>query len=261
MRPVERYALKERGRLIGEFSPAELTLMAERNQLTRFHEVSTRGARWESAIEVLERLQLQKNIEAATAREPLPPIPSDTVVSYRPFPVWLLVVLHYATFGVFSFFWITSMHGRLPRNTPDEPGAGRAVALMLIPLVNLYWMFICYPLLVERLNTVRERRGLPTDVLTFPALLMCVGYLAASLMAIAGTLVVFTLTIRQSAVEGTNWLERSEHAIWFFFVMPQFLTAINYLFLAPQFASMCQTAFNQIAELQQRELTTLLAHR
>ena len=47
---LQRYSLKERGRLIGEFSTSELCHMRDRNQLTRFHEVSRGGTRWEPAV-------------------------------------------------------------------------------------------------------------------------------------------------------------------------------------------------------------------
>lgn len=261
MEALQRYSLKERGRLIGQFSSAELRSMRDRNQLTRFHEVSQGGASWEQAVSLLERLEIQKQAAVLTATEPLPPIPADAMVSYRPFPVWLLISLHYLTGGIFSFFWITSLHGRLPRNSADEPSGLRAVGFMLTPLVNLYWMFTCYPLLVTRLNRVRERRGLPADVLYFPAIIMCVLFLGVALMALTGTFVVFTLAMRQSAVETTPLYERTEHAVWFFFILPQFLTLINYMFLAPQFCAMCQAAFNQTAESQQRQLTQLLASR
>ncbi len=211
---------------------------------------------------LLERLEIQEQAAQISASAPPPPIPSEAVVSYQPFPVWLLVALHYLTLGVFSFFWITSLHGRLPRNSPDEPSGLRAVGLMLVPLVNLYWMFTCYPLLVTRLNRIRERRGLPTDVLYFPALIMCVLFLAVSLMAITGSFVVFTLAMRQSPVgPQLSFMERSEHAVWFFFLLPHLLTLVNYIFLVPQFCSMCQTAFNQIAESQQNQLSKLLGNR
>ena len=80
-------------------------------------------------------------------------------------------------------------------------------------------------------------------------------------MAIAGMFVVFTLVMRQSPEETLSIYERSEHAVWFFFILPRILTFINYTFLMPQFCAMCQTAFNQIAEAQQRQLSQLLANR
>lgn len=262
IQPIQRYSLKERGRLIGSFSTAELRQMRDRNQLTRFHQVSQTGTQWERAMSLLERLEIQEQAAAIAASAPPPPIPIEAVIPYQPFPVWLLIALHYLTLGVFSFFWVTSLHGRLPRNSPDEPSGLRAVGLMLVPLVNLYWMFTCYPLLVTRLNRIRERRGLPADVLYFPALILCVLFLVVSLMAIAVGFVIFTLVMRQSSVgPQLTFMERSEHAIWFFILLPQLLTLVNFVFLAPQFSSMCQTAFNQIAASQETQLTRLLGNQ
>ena len=82
------------------------------------------------------------------------------------------------------------------------------------------------------------------------------------MMALVGMFVVFTLIMRQSSFAPmASAYERSEHALWFFFVLPQFLTLINYVFLAPQFCAMCQTAYNEVAESQQKQLAALLGIR
>lgn len=247
-----KYQLKERGRVLGEYTETELQDLRSRHQLSRFHQVSAGNRAWEPAVSVLQRLETARAQQLAIleADPGPPPIPADQLVAYRPFPVWLLLGLHWLSGGVFSFFWITTLHGRLPRTSPDEPSGGQALSLMLIPLVNLYWMFTCYPSLAERLNRIRERQGLLGNVPVMPPLVMCILNLAVSLMMITGSIVVFTLMSRGSPYD---------HAVWFFFILPQLLTAVNYVFLVPQFIATCQTAFNEIAESQQRMLAAHLA--
>jgi len=240
------YRLKSQGRILGDYSESELQDLHARQQLTRFHEVLVDG-NWTSATGILRSIE-----EGVLTRQAIldadpgpPPVPEEDTVAYRPFPVWLLIPLHFFTLGVFSFFWITTMHGRLPQTRPDEPTGARALSLMLVPILNMYWMFICYPMLVDRLNRIRERQGLLGNVPMVPALTICFINLAVFLMTVTGSIVLLILVSRGSPYE---------HAVWFFILMPQVLTAVSYVFVIPMFIATCQSAFNEIAESQRRML-------
>jgi hypothetical protein len=76
------------------------------------------------------------------------------------FPVVGVVLLHFFTCGIFSAFYWTLMHGKLPRNRVDDPSAARAFWFYWIPGFNLYWMFFCPLRLVTRIDEQRTMRGL-----------------------------------------------------------------------------------------------------
>jgi hypothetical protein len=81
------------------------------------------------------------------------------------FPVWLLVLLHYLTCGIFSLVWINYYHAKLPQTRPDDPSGGKAVGYMFIPFYNFYWVFFSHIRLCERLDDERVRNGLaPTGL-------------------------------------------------------------------------------------------------
>lgn len=81
------------------------------------------------------------------------------------FPVALIVVLHFITFGLFTFYTyfihFNLMHGKLPVRRPDDPSAGKAIGFMFIPFFNIYWVFFTYLRLCDRINEERVAAGLP----------------------------------------------------------------------------------------------------
>ncbi len=77
------------------------------------------------------------------------------------FPVAALVILHFLTCGIFTFIWLNLQHGKLPKVRTDDPSAARAVGFCLIPLFNLYWIFVTYRRLCLRVDEQRESYGLP----------------------------------------------------------------------------------------------------
>ena len=80
------------------------------------------------------------------------------------FPTWAALVLHFATFGVFSLVHFSKLHGRLPRAEADDPSAAKAVGLSFIPYWHFYW-WVFNPLrLADRINLQFRLRGLPDAV-------------------------------------------------------------------------------------------------
>jgi DNA-directed RNA polymerase subunit RPC12/RpoP len=77
----------------------------------------------------------------------------------RAFPAWLCVVLHFITLGIFPFFYFGMKHGQLPKIKDDDPSAGKAIGFMFIPFFNIYWRFIFWLRLVDRLNFQHRLRS------------------------------------------------------------------------------------------------------
>jgi len=94
--------------------------------------------------------------------------------SLTSFPVWLLIVLHYVTLGIFSIVWLNVYHGRIPRRRADDPSAGRAVGFLFIPFYNFYWVFFTHMRLCERLDEQRQGGRLPAAGLRPFAIATCV---------------------------------------------------------------------------------------
>lgn len=84
------------------------------------------------------------------------------------FPVWAAVTLHIVTFGLWSLFHFSRMHGRLPKLRPDDPSTLRAIGMFLVPYVNIWWSFFAPMRLVDRLNLQLLLRGSETRVSKTP---------------------------------------------------------------------------------------------
>ncbi len=76
------------------------------------------------------------------------------------FPVSSVVVLNYATAGVFSLIYLNLLHDRMPRLRHDDPSATVAVGLCLLPIFNLYWVLFSMYRLCQRINEQRRFAGL-----------------------------------------------------------------------------------------------------
>ena len=68
------------------------------------------------------------------------------------FPVWLTVVLHICTVGIFSIIYFGIIHGKLPKVKDNDPGTTKAILFWLIPFYNIYWYFFFWGRLVNRIN-------------------------------------------------------------------------------------------------------------
>jgi len=163
----------------------------------------------------------------------------------RPFPVFPLLLLHYQTLGIFSFFWITGMHGKLPPMKADDPSAAKAIGLCFIPFFNLYWIFKVFPRLAERVNAVSRQYMLPTVVPPPLAYTFCILILVPAAMATAGCLILMMLYFSSAS---------SSAAFWIFLLLPNLLTLINYLVVMPILAGLVQRAVNDVADAQVAQL-------
>jgi hypothetical protein len=77
----------------------------------------------------------------------------------KPFPIALAVILHFVTLSLFTIIYYGMQHGRLPKNNDKDFGAGKAIGFMFIPFFNLYWIFMFWMRLGDRLNLQYKLRG------------------------------------------------------------------------------------------------------
>ena len=74
-------------------------------------------------------------------------------------PAWAFVFLSVITVGIFGTIYLQLKQDKLPTVKPDDPSAGKAIGFMLIPLFNLYWYFVVWRRLVDRINFQYRLRG------------------------------------------------------------------------------------------------------
>jgi hypothetical protein len=98
----------------------------------------------------------------------------------RSFPLWAMVLLHFATFGVWSLIHFGRQHGRLPKAEHDDPSAARAVGFSLIPYFHFYWWPWNALRLADRLNLqlrlAGERDEIPRNLILGLAIVGVVPY-------------------------------------------------------------------------------------
>ncbi|HEX8912075.1 MAG TPA: hypothetical protein VF796_06920, partial [Humisphaera sp.] len=76
------------------------------------------------------------------------------------FPPALLAAATFVTGGAFGLVWLAAVHGRVPKTRGDDPGAGKAVGLLLVPVYSLYWFFALGRRLCDRLDDVMAKAGM-----------------------------------------------------------------------------------------------------
>ena len=97
-------------------------------------------------------------------------VPSEQQAAFRThrldstFPVAVAVLLHFLTFGLFTLIYHGLKHSRLPPIRMDDFRGGKAIGFMFIPFFNLYWLFVFWLRLTDRLNFQFRLRGLPWPV-------------------------------------------------------------------------------------------------
>gem|GEM_PF-1664318 len=75
------------------------------------------------------------------------------------FPVWLAVLLHIVTFGLFSLVYYAGQGGKLPEIEAADPSPQKALLYFLLPYFNLYWLFAFPTRLADRINFQLRLRG------------------------------------------------------------------------------------------------------
>jgi len=75
------------------------------------------------------------------------------------FPVWLVIVLHYLTLGIFTFIYQGLKLSKLPLVREDDFRAAKGIGLCFVPFFNLYWVFRFVNAISDRLNFQLRLRG------------------------------------------------------------------------------------------------------
>lgn len=64
----------------------------------------------------------------------------------------ILIFVHIVTFGLSSIIYFGLIHGKLPKIRHDDFGTLKALGFLLVPILNIYWIFVFWLRLIDRLN-------------------------------------------------------------------------------------------------------------
>jgi hypothetical protein len=252
MSAIDSWFLLERGRIVGPYTYAQLEDMRSQGICNSSTQVSVDQRQWQR-IDDLLRGSPAGAVDGFDGRSrPVAPTIAEASLGgggaigrggifLRPMPVLPLLLLHFLTGGIFTFFWTTTRHGQLPAVRPDDPSASKAISFCFIPFYNLYWVFVVYPRLAVRMNSLASQYQLPTAVPLPLAYALCGLLVVPAAMATAGSIVLMFLMFSEDPIS---------EAVMVFFGLPNVLTLINFLFVAPVYAALLQSGINQIFELQ-----------
>ncbi|HTQ39172.1 MAG TPA: DUF4234 domain-containing protein [Pirellulales bacterium] len=246
-----------RGAVRGPFSIDQLIAMRKNGTLDQYTKVSVDRATWQNLDPHLAAVMAADLAPPPIAPPPFTGLqqmgPADLLdpaqveflnpLTIRPFPVAALILLHFLTVGIFSFFWVTAVHGRLPKMKSDDPDGFKAVALCFIPFFNIYWFYVVYARLTQRVNAFSIQHRLPAIIPTPFSYVMSTLIVVPILLAMTGLLVLASIFFSPTS-KGELFM--------IFFLLPQILTAVNYLFIAPVYAGLVQASLNRIVTVELR---------
>jgi hypothetical protein len=106
----------------------------------------------------------------------------------------LAVFLSIITFGLFSTIYYQLKQDQLPKLMADDPSAGKAIGFMFIPLFNIYWYFIAWPRLIDRINLQFRLRGVPAPISRSQVMMLLIATFVGWIVGL-GLLVAFVLWI------------------------------------------------------------------
>jgi hypothetical protein len=100
------------------------------------------------------------------------------------FPAWAVVVLSIFTLGLFGLIFHGLKHSYLPHVKHDDFTAGKAIGFSFIPFFGIYWLFVMWPRLADRINFQYRLRGQPEPVSKDVILWANITWVAGALVAI-----------------------------------------------------------------------------
>ena len=248
----------DRGNVSGPFSQEQLEAQRANGTFTSFAKISQDRASWISLDKHLAEVRARDNAPAPVRppqRAGVPMTPGGVSMGtpmqreqriraaemIRPFPIVALILLHFLTAGVYTFFWITSAHGVLPKMKADDPTAARAISLCFVPFYNFYWIVIVYVRLGQRINSLSNAYHLPKVIPIPLAYAMTLLIAIPIAMYTAGSVLLIL-----QAFSGSKATE----ILLLFFVAPSIVILVDLLFIAPAFAILAQRGLNQIGMAQ-----------
>lgn len=84
------------------------------------------------------------------------------------------ILIHYLSFGIMSIVLCGLKHSDLPHIKYDDFKAGQAIGFLFIPFYNLYWVFVFWQRLAQRINLQFELRDKKVGVSSGLALTVCI---------------------------------------------------------------------------------------
>lgn len=83
---------------------------------------------------------------------------------FTTFPVALVVILHFFTIGIFTTIFMGLKHSKLPLIKQNDFSGGKAIGFLFIPFFNIYWFFVFWIRLADRINFQFRLRNQPNAV-------------------------------------------------------------------------------------------------
>jgi hypothetical protein len=145
------------------------------------------------------------------------------------FPVWLVVVLHFLTLGIFTFIYQGLKLSKLPLLRENDFGAGKGIGYCFIPFYDWYWMFRFVNAINDRLNFQLRLRG---DRPRSPRGL-----------GIASCILLVIATV------GLGVYSSASASIWLVYTF-----YISWLILMPIMSAYMQAATNRLVDMREREI-------
>lgn len=117
------------------------------------------------------------------------------------------IILSIVTFGIFPWIYYPLQHSKFPKVKPDDPSGAKAFWFQWIPLFNIYWFFVMWPRLIDRVNFQFRLRGHHAPVNRQLPLWTFVGLLVVGVVGFIAALVAisqYQSAVNQLAAEQTS---------------------------------------------------------
>jgi hypothetical protein len=254
----ETWFILDRGKVAGPFSLEQLTSQRAQGSYTSFARLSQDRASWVPFDQQLAEVRARANAPIPIRPPMRTGIPATTESNamgtpsqrqYRvsqaevihPFPLVALLLLHYLTASIYTFFWITRAHGLLPKIKTDDPSATKAISLCFLPFFNIYWIVAMYVRLARRVNSISAAYRLPRLVPVTLTYAMTVLLVIPLIMFTAGGVLLVVESFSDAPIN---------EILLMFFQIPCTIVLIDLVLLVPIFAVLVQRSLNQIAFAQ-----------
>jgi hypothetical protein len=255
---LQTWFILDRGKVAGPFSLEQIASQCAQGTFSPFAKVSEDRAQWVPFDQQLAEVRARENAPMPIRPPARAGIPSSGDGKFRgtpaqreyrtrlsevlqPFPVVALILLHYLTLSIYTFFWITRVHGLLPRMKTDDPGATKAISLCFVPCFNIYWIVFVYARLARRLNALSGAYQLPRSVPVPIAYVMSFLIVLPLAMFTAGGALLVIEAFSDAPVADILLL---------FFQIPLWVVEFDLVLVVPVFAALLQRSVNRIAYAQ-----------
>ncbi|MFK7768288.1 MAG: hypothetical protein AB8B55_13775 [Mariniblastus sp.] len=242
------FFILSKGKRYGPFALEQIKTMRDRGDCDALTRISTIQApeAWQTLDSFLKQQEYDAAQPAPIEPPPMTDLETERAALVRPFPIFPMLLLHALTLGIFTFFWLLSRHGVLPKFRADDPSPAKAIFLCFVPFFNLYWIIVAFVRLVDRVNQFSRTLGIAEKIPRALAIIVAVLYLLPLGLGLIGLVVWGAIMFSPDPPSG--------EASFLFFQLPHLFTIISYLIAMPIFASMIQSRLNLCFEKQIEQL-------